>query len=83
MAENHIKGKIEKIEGKNALLIFDDGQTLTWPIEKLPAEVIAGSAIKIFISSEELIDNGKNLLAKDILNEILDIGKLDIGKREN
>lgn len=72
--DNYIKGIIDRIEGQKAVLSLDDGQKLIWPMEKLPANSAEGSVIKLILTDGGLTEEAaRNLLAKDILNEILDV----------
>lgn len=73
---NFIEGIIDRIEGDKAIISIKDGQTIHWPIEKLPKNSLEGNNIKIFIAQQEISDEEeRNLLAKNILNEILDVEK--------
>jgi len=72
--DNYLKCIIDRIEGQQAVLSFSDGQKLNWPLEKLPSGAVEGSAINLKIDQNGLSDEEeKNLLAKNILNEILDV----------
>lgn len=76
MAINYIKGIIDRIEGQKAILSLDDGQKLNWPIEKLPPDCVEGSIVILNLNTGENSgneDDEKNLMAKNILNEILNI----------
>lgn len=76
MQENYIKGTIDRIEGQKAVLSLDGGQKLNWPIEKLPENCAEGSVIKLILTSGgENAEDEKNLLAKNILNEILNVAE--------
>ncbi|MFC1615453.1 DUF3006 domain-containing protein [Patescibacteria group bacterium] len=72
--DNNLKCVIDRIEGEQAVLCFDDGQKLNWPLEKLPSGAVEGSSLKLKIDQNGLSDEEeKTLLAKNILNEILDV----------
>lgn len=73
MNNNYLNGIVDRIEGEKAILSFSDGQKLNWPIEKLPPNCAESSPVRIMITAaDELPEAGENeLLAKDILNEIL------------
>lgn len=76
MDNNYIKGIVDRVEEQRAVISLDDGQKLIWPIEKLPPNCTEGSVVKLILLENEIItaeDGEKNLLAKNILNEILDV----------
>jgi hypothetical protein len=54
---------IDKIENDQAILNCGDGQTIRWPLNKLPAGAKANDKIAFTI--------GEDSLPKNILNEIL------------
>lgn len=67
-----IKVTIETVDSRIASLKTEDGQFLSWPINKLPKDAKPG---QIFTFS--ITDNGTKAepeqLAKDLLNELLNI----------
>ncbi|MFH0854116.1 MAG: hypothetical protein V1891_01345 [bacterium] len=72
--DNFFKGIINRIDGDKAIISIEDGQTITWPIEKLPKNSIEGAEIKIFVAQNKISDEEeRTLLAKNLLNEILDV----------
>lgn len=74
MPEIFIKGTIDRIEEQKAVISLDDGQKLTWPVEKLPPNCAEGTPIKIILTAGDANEEDeRNLLAKNILNEILDV----------
>jgi ribosomal protein S4E len=68
----NIKVIIKEIKEETTVLKFEDGNNISWPTNKLPKEIKVGDALNIAIN-----DNGKTAepeqLAKDLLNEILNI----------
>jgi len=45
-----LRGVVDRYEGGYAVLVFDDGQRLLWPREKLPAEAREGVAVAIALT---------------------------------
>jgi len=68
---NFLRGTIDRFEEDQAVIILDDGQQLLWPKSKLTDDTLAGQAINLYLSEDDLGTNEKNKLAKDVLNEIL------------
>ncbi len=74
MQENFIKGIIDRIEEGTAVLSLDNGQIINWPLEKMPADCVEGTAVIISIFKDgEMAEDEKKIMAKNILNEILDV----------
>ncbi len=71
MTTNPIKAVIDRIEEGKAVIRFDDGQTLLWPIENFPDDAGEGSAVYISLTKSEIEEQKRENLAKDILNEIM------------
>ncbi len=69
-----IKLTIDRFEGEMAVLKTDDGQSIIWPKDKLPAEAHEGMILNFDILSDGETEKDKKILAKEILNEILDSG---------
>ena len=68
---SELTATIDRIEEDKAILVFDDGQKLIIPINKLPANSSAGKILEINLNANENETNEKERLAKDVLNEIL------------
>lgn len=68
-----IKFTIDRFEGDKAVLKTNDGATVLWPKDKLPANSHEGSSVNFTINTDLETENEKRILAKNILNEILDI----------
>lgn len=64
-------GKIERFEGKMAVIVLADGQQLLWPIKNLPEEGEAGKAVRLILSTAKSDEKEREIMAKAILNEIL------------
>ncbi len=75
-----LAGKVEKFEGKNAVIIIEDGQRLLWPIKNLPADVEVNSEVRLILSTAKTDQAERAYLAKTILNEILKGAKSSNGK---
>lgn len=71
---NYLQGKIDRFEEDQAVIIFDDGQTLNWPRAKLADDTTAGAVIRVYLDSNPDETAGQEDLAKDVLNEILEKG---------
>ena len=68
-----IKGVLDRFEGKQAIIKTEDGTEIIWPINKLPEDVTAGNTLKISISTSLDETSEKEQLAKNMLNEILNV----------
>ena len=64
---------IDRFEGEKAILKNEDNETIVWPKNKLPKDVKEGSILAFMIADKAEDKNNKEDLAKDILNEILDV----------
>lgn len=73
--DNYIKGIIDRIEDEKAIISLVDGQKINWSLEKIPADCVEGTAVKISISKDGELDeeDEKKIMARNILNEILDV----------
>ena len=68
-----IEFTIDRFEGEKAILKNEDNETIVWPKNKLPKDVKEGSILAFMITDKAETKNNKEDLAKDILNEILDV----------
>jgi hypothetical protein len=62
---------VDRIEKEKAVFKLDDGQSLDWPVAKLPTDVAEGSRLKLILSSDKTEEKEREELAKTVLNEIL------------
>jgi hypothetical protein len=62
---------IDRFEGTNAVLIFENGDKIVWQIKNLPEGIKEGSILKISISDEKSVEEERRKLAKELINEIL------------
>lgn len=62
---------LDRMEGELAVLKFDNGQTLNWPKNELPAGTSEGDRIKVVLLTDENEREEKEALAKAVLNELL------------
>ncbi len=62
---------VDRIEGRLAVLKLEDGQTLNWPMEKLPGDLHEGMAVKLFLSTAKNEEEEREKTAKAVLNELL------------
>jgi hypothetical protein len=63
---------IDRFENDDAVLITEDGFKISWPKNRLPAEVAEGHVLEFLIGRDLKEEAGRRQLAKDILNEILE-----------
>jgi hypothetical protein len=63
---------IDRFEGTEAVLVFDDGKELVWPIKNLPEGLKEGAVLRLTISSEATAEEERRKLAKELINEILE-----------
>ncbi|HOZ53412.1 MAG TPA: hypothetical protein PK142_01910 [bacterium] len=61
-------------EKQAALIEIDTNKKIFWPLEYLPNNIKIGESISIIVSLEKDLADRK-VLAKDVLNEILDISE--------
>lgn len=68
----NIKLTIDRVEEDRAVLMDDDGNQIVWPLDKLPkGSNTEGSVLNFNVMSDEDTEKDKRILAKEILNEIL------------
>lgn len=68
----NIKLTIDRVEEDKAVLIDEDGNSIIWPSDKLPAgSDTEGTVLNFFITGGDDAEKDKKALAKEILNEIL------------
>ncbi|MFA5021811.1 MAG: hypothetical protein WC508_01910 [Patescibacteria group bacterium] len=68
---NFIEGTIDHFEEKMAVILAKDGQKILWPIKNLPDDCLAGTAVRLILTTSESSIIEREKLAKKILNEIL------------
>lgn len=71
MTSNSLKATVDRIEEGKAVISFDNGQILLWPVENLPADTNEGSVVNINLTKSDIEEKDRENLAKDILNEIM------------
>lgn len=64
---------VDRFEDNKAVLRSEYNETVIWPKEKLPTNIKEGSIVAFMISDGSEIKDEKTNLAKDILNEILNV----------
>lgn len=62
---------IDRIENGQAVLKDENGSTVIWPKNKLPAGVREGAALNFTIAGDKEAEKNKKELAKEMLNQIL------------
>ncbi len=61
----------DRVEGEFAVLRFDNGQTMNWPKNELPAGVSEGDVLKVVLLNKEDEEEEREAMAKAVLNELL------------
>lgn len=74
-SQNHLKGVIDRFEGKAAVIKLENGQEIIWPVKNLPEETAEGSAVRLVVTTSRTDEEERIKLAKSLLNEILKNGK--------
>lgn len=64
---------IDRFEENKAVLKTDDGVTVIWPKSKMPTGVKEGGLLSFTISSGGDEEEERRKVARDILNEILNV----------
>ena len=64
---------IDRFENDKAILKADDGSTVVWPKNKLLNQAHEGMVLGFEVEEEKIMEIKNKKLAKDILNEILNI----------
>ena len=72
---NFIHATLDRIEGSYAVLILEDGQTLNWPVNKLPLGYKEGMVCRLQLEYDGKEELKQENIAKQILNEILNTTK--------
>lgn len=67
------KFKVTSIDNEKAILENIHGKNLAWPVEELPQHTKEGDTILLTMNKNPETEEEKKLLAKNILNEILNI----------
>lgn len=69
----NIKLTIDRFENNKAVLKTEEGISIIWPKNKLPEQAREGIVLNFKIADNIQAEKEKKELAKDILNEILDV----------
>lgn len=64
---------IDRFELDKAVLKTEDGQSIIWPKNNLPENAREGTVLNFNILTDLETEKDKRKLAKEILNEILDV----------
>ena len=65
--------KVAKFENDKVILLTEDNDTVVWPRRQLPSDIKEGSLIAFTINDQAAKQPDNKELAKDILNELLDV----------
>jgi hypothetical protein len=68
-----LKLTIDRFEGSQVVLKTEDNKSIIWPKEKLPPDAKEGSVLLFNITNDAKNEEDGKKLAKDILNEILNV----------
>lgn len=67
----NVKLIIDRFEGDKAVLKADDGDSIIWPKDKLPAGAKEGVILNFNVKSDSEAEKEKREIAKEMLNEIM------------
>ncbi len=67
----HLKGKIMEFQGTEAILVLENNEQIKWPIKNLPEGIQINDLFRLVFSTQKTDEQEKEILAKKILNEIL------------
>jgi len=68
-----IKATIDRFEEEKAILKTEDNENIIWPKNKIANNLKEGSSVMIMITDDKKDEESNKKLAKDILNEILNV----------
>jgi len=66
---------IDRFEEDKAILKTEDNKTIVWPKQKLPSDIKEGAVLTFIITKDLETEDEKKELAKNILNEILNVNE--------
>lgn len=69
---NFIHATVDRVEGAHAVLILEDGQSINWPVNKLPLGYREGMVCRLVLEYDGKEEVKQENIAKQLLNEILD-----------
>jgi len=69
--EYSLSALVDRFEGKSAVIRFQDGQELRWPIKTLPDDVHEGSAVRVTVTTSASDEEERARVARAMLNELL------------
>ena len=70
-----VSGVIDRLEGKQAVIKLENNQEVFWPALLLPETLTEGSAVQITLTAAASVTEGREALAKDLLNEVLNVSE--------
>lgn len=65
--------KVTSLNEKKAILENSHGKNLAWPVEELPQNTQEGDTIILTMNKDPETEEENQLLAKNILNEVLNV----------
>lgn len=66
-----LKVKVNRFEGKFAILETGDGHELSWPIKELPDDVQEGTQVRLMVSTAKTSAEAQQKLARAMINTLL------------
>lgn len=69
--EHALKVKVNRFEGKFAILETRDGSQLSWPIKELPDDVQEGAQVRLIVSTTKTDAASQQKLARAMINTLL------------
>jgi hypothetical protein len=69
--ENVLKVKVDRFEGKFAILQMDDEQIIRWPIRDLPEDAQEGTMVRLSISTAKTDEISQQQFARTFINALL------------
>lgn len=68
-----IRGTIESLQGDEAVIRFEDGQQLRFPLSEIHGTPTVGREIRIVVGTDAVEGEDRQILARELLNEILEV----------
>jgi len=75
-----ISGIIDRFEDKLAVIKTTEDTEILWPIKNLPDDLLAGDSVTITLSNDKDGTQDKTELAKNMLNDILNVQETNSGE---
>jgi ribosomal protein S1 len=66
-----LRATVESVSNDQAIVRFEDGQMLRIPVSAIEGDSVSGQDVRVIVVRPTAEDAGRQLLARDLLNEIL------------